>query len=303
MSSRPEGSWWPASESPGAGARAGPAGIDVWHVGLDPGPRTAAAAAAVITAAERRRVGQIRDARAARRYLVAHGALRLILGEYLRRPGAEVRWDTGTHGKPVFAGPDGRWQWSLSRSDGHALLAVTLSAAVGIDLEAIRADLPESALAGRFLPPQEAAAVREGHSPFVRRVTYQRLLTRKEACAKASGGRFLDALRLNVLQPGAVRGAGRLDGQHWTLVDLPVPPGFAGALAVTAAGTGPVRLLDWAAPPGPPAAGWPPDKVPPCCRANRLAASGPSSSVGYESGRPAAGERDQTGPHGSWTVR
>ena len=158
-----------------------------------------------------------------------------------------MRWDTGPNGKPVFAGPDGRWQWSLTRSGGHALLAVTLAAALGVDLEAIRDDLPESALAGRFFPPEEAAAVREGHSPFVRGLTYQRLLTRKEACAKASGGRLLDALRLNVLRPGPVPGAGRLDGQHWTLRDLPVPPGFAGALAVAAAEIGPVRLLDWRA--------------------------------------------------------
>ena len=262
MSSRPDRGWWPDSgwpdsrDIPRSQARAAPPGIDVWHVGLDPAARAVAAAAGLIGPAERRRVGQIRDARAARRYLAAHGALRIILGEYLCRPGEEVRWETGPNGKPGFVGPDGRWQWSLTRSGGHALLGVSLTAALGVDLEALRDDIEANVLARRFLPPEEAAAVGAGPSPFVRRQTYQRLLTRKEACAKASGGRFLDALGLNVLRPGTVPGAGRLAGQRWTLRDLPVPAGFACALAVAAAEIGPVRLLEWgwageAAPPRP----------------------------------------------------
>ena len=280
MSSRPDRGWWPDSgwpdsrDIPRSQARAAPPGIDVWHVGLDPAAR-AVAAAARADRPGRAAAGRPdpRCAGGAPLTLAAHGALRIILGEYLCRPGEEVRWETGPNGKPGFVGPDGRWQWSLTRSGGHALLGVSLTAALGVDLEALRDDIEANVLARRFLPPEEAAAVGAGPSPFVRRQTYQRLLTRKEACAKASGGRFLDALGLNVLRPGTVPGAGRLAGQRWTLRDLPVPAGFRpGALAVAAAEIGPVRLLEWgwageAAPPGQPAA-----KVPPCCRANRLAA-------------------------------
>jgi len=254
--SRPDRGWWRPDRSdrrgnvapgtvPGSDSWAPPPGIDIWHVGLDPGASPVRTAVALLGPAERQRARRIRDAHAARRYLAAHGALRMILGRYLGRPGEDVRWDAGANGKPAFCGQDRRWQWSLSRSGGHALLAVTRTAPLGVDLEAIRNDIPESVLACRFLPAQEAAEVGAGRDPLARRTTYQGLLTRKEACAKASGGRFLDALRLDVLRPGAVQGIGRLAG-HWMLRDLPVPTGFAGAVALAGDELGQVRLLDWA---------------------------------------------------------
>jgi hypothetical protein len=70
-------------------------------------------------------------------------------------------------------------------------------------------------------------------------------LSRKEACAKASGGRFLDSLRLKVPVPGTVLGTGPLAGQRWTLRDLPVPPGLVGALATAGEETGEIRLFEW----------------------------------------------------------
>ncbi|MFC4147658.1 4'-phosphopantetheinyl transferase family protein [Micromonospora mangrovi] len=233
---------------PGFGPTADPGpppGADIWHIVLDVDPETAGPVAALLDADERRRAHSLRDERAAQRFVVAHGAVRTVLGRYLGTAGYALRWARGPNGKPCFDGAWRDWQWSLSRSGGHALLAVCLTDPVGVDLEEIRAGTPALALATRFLPADEAAAVAGQADPVSRSAAYHRLLSRKEACVKASGGRFLEGLRLRVLVPGGVEGAGAFAGQRWTLRDLPAPPGFVATLATTGDRAGRLRMFEW----------------------------------------------------------
>ncbi|MHC0433719.1 4'-phosphopantetheinyl transferase family protein [Streptomyces sp. O3] len=227
-----------------------PPGIDLWLIPLDDGPPSAVAGpgapsatpSAVLSTAELDRARALRDPDTARRFTVAHAAVRTVLGGYLRRPPAALRWTTTEHGKPVFAGELRDWHWSLSRSGGYALLAVTRGAAVGADIErvgdGVRGALP---LALRYLPPDEAAAVAAARGPHGRRTAYHRLLARKEACVKSVGGRLLEGLRLPVLRPGPV--AAR--GFRWFLHDLPAPPGYVAAVAAATRTPGPLRLFAW----------------------------------------------------------
>ncbi|SCL35035.1 4'-phosphopantetheinyl transferase [Micromonospora nigra] len=228
-----------------------PAGADIWHIGLDVDTDTVDVVAALLDADERRRAGDLRDPVAAHRFVVAHGAARTVLARYLGAPGDAVHWARGPNGKPFFEGQWSRWQWSLSRSGGHALLAVRWTGPVGVDLERVRDGPPTVALATRFLPAEEAAAVARHSDPHARSAAYHRLLSRKEACVKASGGRFLEGLRLRVLMPGTVEGTGPLAGQRWLLRDLPAPPGYVAALATTGDRLGRLRLFEW---------GWPPER-------------------------------------------
>ncbi|MFC7615756.1 acyl-CoA dehydrogenase family protein [Actinokineospora soli] len=126
-----------------------PSGVDVWHIRLD-----GAGWPHVLDAAERGRAA--RD----HRYAVAHGVTRTVLAAYLGCAPADLRWTRGKHGKPEFTGARGRWRWNLSHSAGHALLAVSVTAPVGVDIERVRPDLGPVALAARFLP-----ARRPGSSP------------------------------------------------------------------------------------------------------------------------------------------
>lgn len=222
-----------------------PVGADIWHIGLDVDAETAEPVAALLDAAERRRAADLRDAVAAHRFVVAHGALRTVLGRYLGVAGYTLHWARGPNGKPTFDGPWRHWQWSLSRSGGHALLAVCRTDPIGVDLEQIRDGTQTVALARRFLPPDEAAVVAGHPDPAARSTAYHRFLSRKEACVKASGGRFLEGLRLRVLVPGAVEGSGALTGQRWTLRDVPAPPGHVAALATTGERLGRLRLFEW----------------------------------------------------------
>jgi len=225
-------------------ARTPPRGTDVWHIKLDVDPEAVRLAGLLLDDRERHRAGVIREERSAHRYVLAHGAIRTVLGAYLGVGGHAVRWSTGPNGKPAFDGALCRWHWNLSRSGGHAVLAVCLSAPVGVDIEQIAANTPAVGLANRYLPAEEAAAVVGATGPDGARSLYHRLLSRKEACVKASGGRLLDGLRLPVLRPGTVEGIGRFAGERWALRDLPAPPGFVAALA-SVGGGGEVRFFDW----------------------------------------------------------
>lgn len=243
-----------------------PAGADIWHVGLDAAVGLPLAAADLLDPNERRRAGTFRDALASRRYIVSHIAARTVLGGYLGMRAQVLTWSTGEHGKPGLTGPEDRWQWSLSRSGGHALIAVCLTAPVGVDIEQVGTDTKALSLAPRFLPPEEAADVaarneRTGLDGMDgARAAYHRYLSRKESCVKASGGRLLDGLNLRVPEPGTVLGIGKFAGEQWTLCDLPAPPGFVATLAtLTAPGRGQpesaaalgdrLRFFEWAWPP------------------------------------------------------
>ncbi|QHZ00001.1 holo-(acyl carrier protein) synthase 2 [Streptomyces sp. S4.7] len=222
-----------------------PPGADVWRIGLDGAADALGPVASLLDIRERDRAARIRDRLSADRYVLTHGAVRTILGGYLRIAGCTVHWSAGRHGKPEFDGPLSHWQWSLSRSAEHALLAVCLSAPVGVDIERVDERTPAVALAARFLPLDEAASVAAQKTPHAARVAYHRLLSRKEACVKASGGRLLDGLRLNVLTPGTVHGTGAMAGHRWQLRDLSAPPGFVATLAVLDDEVRGVRLFDW----------------------------------------------------------
>ncbi|MFY1638271.1 4'-phosphopantetheinyl transferase family protein [Solwaraspora sp. WMMB335] len=238
----------PPSTGPSAAERPRllpPPGVDVWHVGLDVDADTVDRVAALLDRHERQRASRFRDVLAARRYVVAHGAARSVLGRYLGLSSEAVDWSTGRHGKPTFDGTWSHWQWSLSRSGGHALLAVRLTEPVGVDIEAVGDHTPAVALAIRFLHESEAAAVAAKSDPSEARLLYHRLLSRKEACVKCSGGRLLDGLRIRVLSPGSVSGTGPTAADRWQLQDLPAPPGFVATLATVGKAIDRLRLFEW----------------------------------------------------------
>jgi phosphopantetheinyl transferase len=68
-------------------------------------------------------------------------ALREILGRYLGLPANELRFETGRHGKPRLATPEGELAFNLSHSSSLALVAVARRE-VGVDVERIRTKRP-----------------------------------------------------------------------------------------------------------------------------------------------------------------
>lgn len=217
--------------------------VQVWLIGTDQPPSVRAELESLLDSEERRRAGAVRGDLARSRFVVAHGAVRLIVGDRLGQPAERVRWRRGVHGKPELAGPGPGLQVSLSHSGELALVAVTGRRPVGVDIQELAGHLDPVRLATRYFSDVEARFVARADRPARRVGRMVRLWVRKEACVKAVGARLLHGLPVPVA--GAGGGGlvhdptGRLPGR-FRVRDLAVPRGFRAAVAL--AGAGPFRV-------------------------------------------------------------
>ena len=203
--------------------------VHVWSINLD---ARAAAPTQCLDERERERARRFVHAHDAMRYVRAHVALRAILGAYLGCDPAHAAFAEEVHGKPRLVGPRTGLQFNLSHSKDLALLALGAADALGVDVEAVRADLPGADLAAAVLDARELeqlAALPEHAQaePFVT------CWTRKEACLKAVGlGLNLEPRCLHAgLDPSPMRL--RVGPRALELVSLKVRPGYRAALAVS----------------------------------------------------------------------
>jgi 4'-phosphopantetheinyl transferase len=147
-------------------------------------------------------------------FVIANGALRYLLGRYLDADPVALRFGYGPHGKPVIDGAG--IEFNMTRSSGLIACAFARGCAVGIDIERKRPGVRTEEIASRFFTPKEAAEIK-ALPPDERQRAFFRLWTRKEAYIKATGE--------------GLSGIEKIPGQAWTLHDLNVPPGYAGAIA------------------------------------------------------------------------
>src|SRR5262249_53392049 len=148
---------------------------------------------ALLTEAELARAGRFADALLQRRYLAAHGALR-VLGEcYFGVEAARQDYRPNGFGKPYLSGPDGA-QCSISYSGGWILVAWSRESEIGVDLEIVRPIEDAGDLVAlhctqaeqRELGQRELAQGEEGGAVRpLSDLAFLGLWTRKEACMKA----------------------------------------------------------------------------------------------------------------------
>jgi 4'-phosphopantetheinyl transferase len=147
--------------------------LRLWLIDLDVQP---VAAESLPEAVRLRAARFVRDTDR-RRYLASQTALRHLLG-------AAGPWTTGAHGKPALGRPPPHF--NLGRRDGWAVIAVSGTHEVGVDIETQRPIDDAQELAAMHFTPHE----REGVALAVgaeRDHTFLRVWTRKEACMKATG--------------------------------------------------------------------------------------------------------------------
>jgi 4'-phosphopantetheinyl transferase len=198
--------------------------IHVWEADLDaegwPGPRG-------LPAAERERAERLRRPLGRRRWVAARWALRGVLGRYLDLPPVEIELGAGDGGKPRLAGAEVGLRFNLSHSHGLAVVAVTLAAEVGIDIEWVDPDRDVAALASRALDPADAERV--AAAPAERRAEiFYAAWTRREAIGKCLG--------VGLGTPPA--------GAHVAVAPFEVRPGFAAAVAIAAESAPPLRRFE-----------------------------------------------------------
>ncbi|WP_181442359.1 4'-phosphopantetheinyl transferase family protein [Streptomyces tateyamensis] len=210
--------------------------VELWLIPTDQPPDICAELAALLDPQERDRARRTADPRRRRRFVVAHGAARLLAGVRCGRPPAALRWQRGPHGKPELPGPVGV---SLSTAGGFALFATVEQRAVGVDLEPVPAEPTALRLAERYFPADEAAWV-AGHRAAER---FTRQWTRKEAVVKALGGRLADGLRHPLLGPPRL--LTETAGGPCQVLDLTGPPGHRAAVALLGAAPFTVHQRVW----------------------------------------------------------
>jgi len=224
------------------GSSPAPGAVHVWRILL---ARPAGGWLALLDPAERSRATALPAGESRRRFVVCHASVRQILARYVGGAPGDLRFTTGRHGKPRLTarGPG----FSLSHSGDLAVLAVTPDRHIGIDIEVLRPRPAAAAIAARYFPHNEARLVAAATTKRQAAV-FAMLWTRKEACVKAAGGRLVQGLCLPVgAANGVVRDATGALGGPWTVRDLGVAPGYAGAVVIAGTDAPAITCYRWPA--------------------------------------------------------
>lgn len=171
-------------------------------------------------------------------FVTGRGGLRLILHRYLDTEPDHVKFATEQHGKPYVAEPSTSppLSFNLAHSGELALLAVTLTRKVGIDIERHRRPLNYAGLVQRMCSPQEQAFLgRISHEQ--RQTAFLTCWTRKEAYVKATGMGItfpLNTVTVSLAQdaPPALLHVERNEEEpsRWAMRDLYPGHGYTAAL-------------------------------------------------------------------------
>jgi 4'-phosphopantetheinyl transferase len=231
--------------------------VRVWIIPVDVPSDTAARCRDVLDDSERARAAAFSSPRDQREFTVAHGALRILVGHWLRTRPAALAWAPGRYGKPELAPPWSGLHTSLSHSGDMIAVAISSERPVGIDVQHLVRGLDAMSLAARFFPPAEAGYVASGRDAGVRADRFAHLWARKEAVVKAVGGRLWPNLKI------AVRGRAVVScaepARRVRVADVTTPAGLRAAVAM--AGAAPFVLE---------AAGWPSARTAPDKSASTL---------------------------------
>jgi 4'-phosphopantetheinyl transferase len=138
------------------------------------------------------------------RWIRARSSLRLVLSRYAGDDPARLAFIYGPHGKPALL-PFSDVEFNLSHAGDWAMIAVTRTVPVGVDIERIRANVDMVPLLQRL---------GETDLPNETQQLYQ-VWTRREARSKAAGGALFDKPPENIYA-----------------VDLKAPAGYAASVAL-----------------------------------------------------------------------
>ena len=169
--------------------------VHLWRAGLERTEGEIEALSTLLSADEFERANRFRFAQHRRRFIVARGILRHLLGGYLKTNPQSLIFAYGAQGKPLLAQTqqDSILQFNLSHSQEHVLLGFTLNHPLGVDLEYQRPMPDALKIARRFFSFGESKMLEETKIEQQAQLFFQ-LWTAKEACLKAVGTGLADSL-------------------------------------------------------------------------------------------------------------
>lgn len=191
----------------------------------------------ILSSDESTRAGRFHFEKDRKKFTIARGALRLILGRYLNIPGKDIHFSNTQYRRPYITEKHNRTliNFNLSHSNALAIYAVTKGRDIGIDIEYMRPMNDAAGIVKRFFSAKEISLFNSAPDDAKTRAFFT-LWTRKEAYIKALGM----GLNMPLNQFTAVSSLEDNDfilndndgKKNYLIKSLSLDPDYAGALAV-----------------------------------------------------------------------
>ena len=219
-------------------------GVDLWAIWLEVDPAIRSHYRGLLSAEEIACADRFAFDALRASYEVSHGALRLLLAQYVNCSPRDVGLTIGANGKPALRDDSGL-RFNMSHSGRLAVYAIARCCEVGVDVEEIRAIADLEGVARRFFSPAEATELMSISEEKQRRSAFFRCWTCKESYIKAIGQGLsigLDQFQVGLLPDSPPRfihiGNDTREASAWTLQHFEPAAGYLGALAYRGAARG-----------------------------------------------------------------
>jgi 4'-phosphopantetheinyl transferase len=159
--------------------------VDLWLIDAADEAALPSDPSDLLSADEIARANRFHFAKDRTSFILTHAALRKLLGKAVGLPPKQIAFDAGPYGKPYLATKP-ELHFNLSHSGSLALIGISASRPIGVDIEAMRENIDELALARSFFCENEYRFLTtlEGET---RMQAFYKIWTCKEAVLKAFG--------------------------------------------------------------------------------------------------------------------
>ena len=212
--------------------------VQVWHWPLQAAPEELARLRELLSADELERALRYRFDKHRNEFILTRSNLRILLASHAGSSPEGVMFAYSPLGKPALDDGPTDLRFSVSHTDGMAILALVKGREVGVDVEKIRPEPDAQKLAKRFFSAQEGTFLERlsGHELLD---AFFRCWTLKEAYVKAKGGGL--SIPLHDFDVSLAKDCSSAllqtrpepsEAARWTLHNLMIGPGYAAALAI-----------------------------------------------------------------------
>ncbi len=214
--------------------------IHLWQADLNPTEPTIEQLSRMLSVDEYARAERYAFPHLRRRFVVARGILRVLIGSYLGIAPSEALFCYGVFGKPALdaGGHRETLAFNLSHTEDFALFAFSPACEIGVDVERIQKSFETLSLAEWLFSTNEYTALSALPTELQLSAFYA-CWTRKEAYLKAKGrGIASDLAKFDVtVSPKEAAQLLRVEGdpeeaRRWKLLDIPVPSDYHATIAV-----------------------------------------------------------------------
>ena len=161
--------------------------VHLWRIVLEQSSDQLAFLKGFLSPTELSRSQQFRVPHPQEQFIATRSILRLLLSQYLGMHPLDIQFEKSPTGKPSLSPPqDSPVQFNVSHTKGMALVAITLTDPIGVDLEWEDRRIQEGEIAQRFFSARESAIL-TALSPEQRTREFFKYWTCKEAYLKMLG--------------------------------------------------------------------------------------------------------------------